>query len=81
MGAASVVNFTYLAQDRARPIYSELQSRGIRCWLDEHQMLPGDDMTAESDSGTRSCSAARRHPSPAGGSTTRLTRRSRRSGS
>src|SRR4029434_1992459 len=21
-----------------------LQDRGIRCWLDEHQMLPGDDI-------------------------------------
>lgn len=27
----------------ARFLYTWLQDRDIRCWLDEHQMLPGDD--------------------------------------
>ncbi len=28
----------------ARSLHDRLQERGIRCWLDEHQMLPGDDL-------------------------------------
>jgi hypothetical protein len=28
----------------ARRLHDQLQGRGIRCWLDEHQMLPGDDI-------------------------------------
>jgi uncharacterized protein YjbI with pentapeptide repeats len=28
----------------ARRLYDALQGRGIRCWLDEHQMQPGDDL-------------------------------------
>lgn len=28
----------------ARRLHTQLQDRGIRCWLDEHQMLPGDDI-------------------------------------
>jgi uncharacterized protein YjbI with pentapeptide repeats len=44
-------------------LHDRLQHRGIRCWLDEHQLLPGDDIydrsTAASASGTRCSSAAR----------------------
>ena len=25
-------------------MYNRLQAQGIRCWLDEHQLLPGDDL-------------------------------------
>lgn len=28
----------------ARRLHDQLQGRGIRCWLDEHQLLPGDDL-------------------------------------
>jgi len=28
----------------ARRLHDQLQGRGIRCWLDEHQLLPGDDI-------------------------------------
>lgn len=28
----------------ARTLYDALQERDIRCWLDEHQILPGDDV-------------------------------------
>jgi hypothetical protein len=38
--------FALLLQDR-------LQARGIRCWLDEHQMLPGDDLHEGIDRGIR----------------------------
>jgi hypothetical protein len=25
-------------------LHDRLQGQGIRCWLDEHQLLPGDDL-------------------------------------
>ena len=31
----------------------DLQARGIRCWLDEHEMLPGDDIYDAVDRGIR----------------------------
>jgi hypothetical protein len=30
-----------------------LQRHGIRCWLDEHQLLPGDDIYEQVDRGIR----------------------------
>jgi hypothetical protein len=37
---------SYSHEDKlfARRLHDQLQARGIRCWLDEHQLLPGDDM-------------------------------------
>ena len=32
---------------------SRIQGKGIRCWLDEHQMLPGDDIYEQVDRGIR----------------------------
>jgi uncharacterized protein YjbI with pentapeptide repeats len=37
----------------ARRLHDQLQGRGIRCWLDEHQMLPGDDIYEQVDRGIR----------------------------
>jgi uncharacterized protein YjbI with pentapeptide repeats len=37
----------------ARRMYDALQGKGIRCWLDEHQMLPGDDIYEAVDRGIR----------------------------
>ena len=37
----------------ARSLHDRLQDRGIRCWLDEHQMLPGDDLYTQIDRGIR----------------------------
>jgi hypothetical protein len=37
----------------ARRLHDALQGRGIRCWLDEHQILPGDDLYHEIDRGIR----------------------------
>jgi hypothetical protein len=37
----------------ARRVHDTLQMRGIRCWLDEHQMLPGDDIYEEVQRGIR----------------------------
>jgi hypothetical protein len=37
----------------ARRLHDQLQARGIRCWLDEHQLLPGDKFLTEIDRGIR----------------------------
>jgi uncharacterized protein YjbI with pentapeptide repeats len=37
----------------ARRLHDTLQGRGIRCWLDEHQLLPGDDLFHEIDRGIK----------------------------
>jgi hypothetical protein len=44
---------SYSHQDKsfARRLHNELQTQGIRCWLDEHQMLPGDDIYEQVDRG------------------------------
>lgn len=46
---------SYSHEDRsfARRLHNDLQARGIRCWLDEHQMLPGDDIYEQVDRGIR----------------------------
>jgi TIR domain/Pentapeptide repeats (8 copies) len=37
----------------ARRLHDRLQDRGIRCWLDEKQILPGDDIYEQIDRGIR----------------------------
>ena len=37
----------------ARNLHDRLQDRGIRCWLDEKQILPGDDIYEQIDRGIR----------------------------
>ncbi len=37
----------------ARRLHDTLQGRGIRCWLDEKQLLPGDDIYEQVDHGIR----------------------------
>ena len=37
----------------ANKLYEKLQGRGVRCWLDEHQLLPGDDIYDEIDLGIK----------------------------
>ena len=46
---------SYSHQDKtfARRLHDQLQAKGIRCWLDEHQMLPGDDIYEQVDRGIR----------------------------
>jgi hypothetical protein len=46
---------SYSHQDRvfARRLHDQLQGRGIRCWRDEHQLLPGDDIYEQVDRGIR----------------------------
>ena len=47
---------SYSHEDKlfARRLHDTLQGRGIRCWLDEKQMLPGDDIYEQVDRGIRS---------------------------
>lgn len=46
---------SYSHQDKsfARRLHDQLQARGIRCWLDDHQMLPGHDIYEEVDRGIK----------------------------
>lgn len=36
-----------------RRLHDQLQGKGIRCWLDEHQMLPGDDIHEQVNRGIK----------------------------
>ncbi|UEM08145.1 toll/interleukin-1 receptor domain-containing protein (plasmid) [Skermanella rosea] len=47
------ISYSHADKSFARRLYNELQGHGIRCWLDEHQMLPGDDMYERIDHGIR----------------------------
>jgi hypothetical protein len=38
------ISYSHADKAFARKLYDQLQERGIRCYLDEHQMLPGDDL-------------------------------------
>jgi hypothetical protein len=46
---------SYAHEDKlfARRLHDALQVRGVRCWLDEKQMLPGDDIYEQVDRGIR----------------------------
>lgn len=46
---------SYSHEDKvfARRLHDALQGRGIRCWLDEHQLLPGDDIYEQVDRGIK----------------------------
>ena len=37
------ISYSHADKSFARRLHDQLQGKGIRCWLDEHQMLPGDD--------------------------------------
>jgi uncharacterized protein YjbI with pentapeptide repeats len=47
------ISYSHADKTFARRLYDGLQGRGIRCWLDEHQMLPGDDIYDLVDRGIR----------------------------
>jgi len=38
------ISYSHADKSFARRLHDALQGRGIRCWLDEHEMLPGDDI-------------------------------------
>jgi len=47
------ISYSRADQSFARSLHDKLQARGIRCWLDEKQILPGDDIYEAVDSGIR----------------------------
>jgi hypothetical protein len=47
------ISYSHADKSFARRLHDALQGRGIRCWLDEHQVLPGDDIYASVDRGIR----------------------------
>ena len=38
------ISYSHANKTIAHRIHNDLQAEGIRCWLDEHQLLPGDDV-------------------------------------
>lgn len=50
---STFISYSHADTSFARQIFGQLQSRGIRCWLDEHQLLPGDDIYDAVDRGIR----------------------------
>lgn len=49
----SFISYSHKDISFARRLHDQLQARGIRCWLDEKQMLPGDDIYEQVDRGIR----------------------------
>jgi TIR domain/Pentapeptide repeats (8 copies) len=47
------ISYSHTDQSFARRLHDQLQGRGIRCWLDEHQLLPGDDLYEQIDRGIK----------------------------
>jgi hypothetical protein len=47
------ISYSHIDQSFARRLHDQLQGRGIRCWLDEHQLLPGDDIYEQIDRGIK----------------------------
>jgi hypothetical protein len=47
------ISYSHADKPFARRLHDALQGQGIRCWLDEHQLLPGDDIYTMVDRGIR----------------------------
>ena len=47
------ISYSHADKPFAQRLHDQLQARGIRCWLDEHQLLPGDDIYEQVDRGIR----------------------------
>jgi len=47
------ISYSHADKAFAGRLHDVLQGRGIRCWLDEHQLLPGQDIHDEIDRGIR----------------------------
>lgn len=51
--ASCFISYSHADKLFARRLHQELQAKGIRCWLDEHELLPGHDLLDELDRGIR----------------------------
>ena len=47
------ISYSHADTSFVHRLHDELKSRGISCWLDEHMMLPGDDIYQQVDRGIR----------------------------
>jgi uncharacterized protein YjbI with pentapeptide repeats len=47
------ISYSHADKSFARLLHDTLQGRGVRCWLDEKQMLPGDDIYEQVDRAIR----------------------------
>lgn len=47
------ISYSHADKSFARRLHDALQGRGIRCWLDEHELLPGQKIFTEVDRGIR----------------------------
>ncbi len=47
------ISYSHADKSFARRLHDQLQACGIRSWLDEHQLLPGDDIYEQVDRGIR----------------------------
>lgn len=47
------ISYNHVDEAFAQRLHDTLQGRGIRCWLDKKQMLPGDDIHEAVDHGIR----------------------------
>ena len=47
------ISYSHEDKSFARRLHDQLQMRGIRCWLDDHQVLPGDDIYEQIDRGVK----------------------------
>ncbi len=47
------ISYSHTQKEFARRLHDRLQGAGIRCWLDEYQMKPGQDIYAEVNRGIR----------------------------
>jgi hypothetical protein len=47
------ISYSHADRSFARRLHDTLQGRGIRCWLDEHELLPGDEIYTAVDRGIR----------------------------
>jgi len=50
---SAFISYSHEDKAFAQLLHDRLQSQGIRCWLDEHQLLPGDDIYEGIDRGIR----------------------------
>jgi len=47
------ISYSHEDKDFARRLFTALKARGISSWLDEHNLLPGDDIFEQVDQGIR----------------------------
>jgi uncharacterized protein YjbI with pentapeptide repeats len=47
------ISYSHANKDFARRLHDRLQGHSIRCWLDEHQLVPGDDVHDQIDRGIK----------------------------